>query len=95
MSTPKTKSGAEAEATGSDTITVDFDNREWTFPASLENLRYSQMLAFESNRLGEFLPSVLPADQHKIIVDEDPDMKWVKGLCDAWAEAAGFANLGE
>ncbi len=90
MSDEEETSAAQVEATGADTIEVAYDGRDWTLPASADALRYSEIRAFESGNLGEVLEAVLPPRQHRIIVQENPRAPWLKGLIDAWLEAAGI-----
>lgn len=85
---------AAAEVDPPENLTVSYDDRDWTFPASPDALRYSEIRAMESGKVGEVLEAILPAAQHRVIVREDPRAPWLKGLLDAWLEAAGLDSGG-
>jgi hypothetical protein len=85
---------AAAEVDQPEHLTVTYDDREWTFPSSPDALRYSEIRAMESGKLGEVLEAILPADQHRRLTKENPRAPWLKGLLDAWLEAAGLDSGG-
>lgn len=85
---------AELEATGAETVSVEFEGQTYVMPAVPDELDGDTFDAIEAYNLSAALKGLLGPDQWSAFKATKPKVKHYKGLLNTWGEAVGVNAQG-
>lgn len=88
------KDPAQVEADGDETVTVEYQDQTYTFPASLEDADGDVIDAVDDQKLSHALKGLMSAEDWKRYKATKPKVRDYAGLFDAYAKAIGLASTG-
>lgn len=88
-------SAVQAEAEGTETVTVDYQGRKYELPASLDDADGDVLDAIDNQKLSHALRGLLDDAQWASFKTTKPKVRDYAGLFEAYAKVIGLGTAGE